>query len=207
MSDESLRCTQISSTTSRQSISLDSHCRESCYDNHTTNTIGHAHEEAELPVEDQNDELASDGYLLRGKQARPSAVNPVAPRRWVPGLARNMPWKFLFVLLGTLSWAGACIGVIFAANDSKVDSWTVSPTVILAILGPLASIMLQYALSCGLVITWWGSALTGTTLATLHRQWDHGTSIVAASTSGRHMDKMALAKIMVLSVFAVNPLL
>ncbi|KAK6224171.1 hypothetical protein LQW54_000320 [Pestalotiopsis sp. IQ-011] len=67
--------------------------------------------------------------------------------------------------------------------------------------------MLQYALSCGLVTIWWNSALNGTTLATLHRQWDHGSSIVAASTSGRHIDKIALAKIMVLSVFAVNPLL
>lgn len=122
MSDESLRCTQISSTTSRHSISLDSHYREFRYDNHAINTIGHAHEEAELPAEDQNDELASDEYLLRDKQAKRPAIESVAPRRWVPGVASNMPWKFLFVLLGTLSWAGACIGVIFAANDSKVDS-------------------------------------------------------------------------------------
>lgn len=149
----------------------------------------------------------SSENLLGNKETRASAGELFESRRWIPGVAKNMPWKFLLVLLGTFVWAVGCIGVIFAADNSKVDSWTISPTVILAILGPLASMMLQYALSCGLIITWWNSALSGTTFGALHRQWDHGTSIVAASTSGRHMDKIALAKIMVLSVFAVNPLL
>lgn len=67
--------------------------------------------------------------------------------------------------------------------------------------------MLQYGLSCGLVITWWNSALSGTTLGTLHKQWDHGTSTWAAITSGKDTDKISLAKFMVMSVFAVNPLL
>ncbi|KAI0149206.1 hypothetical protein BJ166DRAFT_601950 [Pestalotiopsis sp. NC0098] len=177
------------------------------YDNLPINANGLVGEDTELSAGNRNDVSASDETLLWNKDARSSVRAPFALRRWVPGVAQNMPWKFLLVLLGTFAWAGACIGVIYAADDSKVDSWRISPTVILAILGPLASIMLQYALSCGLVIVWWKSALGGTTLGNLHRQWDHGTSVVAASTSGRHMDKIALAKIMVLSVFAVNPLL
>lgn len=123
------------------------------------------------------------------------------------GVGKDPPWSFCLVLLGTIAWFGACIGVIFSANKTKTDSWAVSPTVILAILGPIGSILLQYALSCGLVISWWSSALRGTTLGTLHRQWDHGTSVLAAITAGRHTDRLALAKLIVLSVFAVNPLL
>jgi hypothetical protein len=154
-----------------------------------------------------SDEMASEASYSRNQGTKPPPSKSVASRRWRPGVKANLPWKFILALLGTVAWFGACIGVVYAADKSKTVSWAIAPTVVLAILGPLASIMLQYALSCGLVITWWKSALSGTTLGTLHRQWDHGTSIWAASTSWSHADKIVLAKLMVLSVFAVNPLL
>ncbi|KAK8024374.1 hypothetical protein PG993_012440 [Apiospora rasikravindrae] len=119
----------------------------------------------------------------------------------------NLPWTFALALVSTVAWFSGCIGVIAAADQTRTDSWGVSPTVLLAILGPLGSMFLQYALSCGTAITWWKSALDGTTLGTLHRQWDHGTGVWAAITSGRHADCIALAKVMTLFVFVVNPLL
>ncbi|ORY15613.1 hypothetical protein BCR34DRAFT_558686 [Clohesyomyces aquaticus] len=128
-------------------------------------------------------------------------AEPVASRRWVPGGKVNFPWMFVLALLGTIAWFGGCIEIIFTADNTKVDSWAISPTVILAILGPLGSIIRRYALSCGLVITWWNSALSGTTIGSVHRQWDHGTSVWAATTSRRHMDRISLAKLMVLSLF------
>ncbi|KAK7943385.1 uncharacterized protein PG986_012498 [Apiospora aurea] len=153
-------------------------------------------------------EIARDENHADKQEPRPpTATVPAASRRWETGVMTNLPWTFIIALLGTITWFGGCIGVVSAADRTKTSSWAVSPTVILAILGPLGSMMLQYALSCGLAITWWHSALNGTTLGTLHRQWDHGTSAWAAVTSRTHMDKIAIAKLVVLSVFAVNPLL
>ncbi|KAK8102534.1 hypothetical protein PG984_015680 [Apiospora sp. TS-2023a] len=136
-----------------------------------------------------------------------TTTESAAPRRWNPGFKANLPKTFVLTLLGCALWCGACIGVVVAANRHRADSWKISPTVILAILGPLGSMMLQYSLSCGMAITWWSSALGGTTLGTLHNQWEHGTSVWASATSGRDFDRISLAKLMVLSVFAVNPLL
>ncbi|KAF1347076.1 hypothetical protein BDV97DRAFT_400949 [Delphinella strobiligena] len=67
--------------------------------------------------------------------------------------------------------------------------------------------MLQYGLSQGLVIGWWSLALRGTDVNTLHHRWAHGTSILAAAASGRRFDKLAAAKMIVATAFAVNPLL
>ncbi|KAK7973121.1 hypothetical protein PG988_007255 [Apiospora saccharicola] len=136
-----------------------------------------------------------------------TTTESAASRRWNPGFKANLPKTFVLTLLGCVLWCGACIGVVVAANRHRADSWKISPTVILAILGPLGSMMLQYSLSCGMAITWWSSALGGTTLGTLHSQWEHGTSVWASATSGRSFDRISLAKLMVLSVFAVNPLL
>jgi hypothetical protein len=164
-------------------------------------------ETPQLSAGEVSDEIIDDERPSCKQGAGPPTKKLVASRRWTPGVKVNLPWKFILALIGTVAWFGGCIGVIFAADRTKIDSWAISPTVIMAILGPLGSIMLQYALSDGLVITWWNSALSGTTLGTLHRQWDHGTSVWAAGTAGRHTDKIALAKLMVLFVFAVNPLL
>lgn len=155
----------------------------------------------------EDEEEISHQDLLPQRYHVPAVVESVAVRRWKPGVIPNIPWKFIAVLLGTGIWLGGCIGVVHAADNSNTTSWKVSPAVLLAIIGPLASIMLQYGLSCGLVITWWHTALDGTRIETLHRLWDHGTSALAAGTSGRHMDKIAFAKLLVLSLFAVNPLL
>ncbi|KAH9871762.1 hypothetical protein J1614_006018 [Plenodomus biglobosus] len=165
---------------------------------------GSVEETTELNVGEESQEVSNDETF---PSHQPPGTRTVASRRWTPGITANLPWTFILVLVSTVVWLGGCIWVIFAADKTKIGSWATAPTVILAILGPPGSTMLQYALSYGLVITWWNSALGGTTLGALHRQWDHGNSIWAASTSGRYVDKIALAKIIVLSVFAVNPLL
>jgi len=172
-----------------------------------TELTGHMRETTELSSGDENVEVASNDSLSSNQEAGVPAPKNDTSRPWTPGLWVNLPRSFILVLFGTLAWFGGCIGVIFAADNSKHDSWVIAPTVILAMLGPLGSMLLQYALSCGLVITWWNSALAGTTLGTLHRQWKYGTSTWAAITSGRGMDKISLAKFMVMSIFAVNPLL
>ncbi|KAK7946901.1 uncharacterized protein PG986_011222 [Apiospora aurea] len=104
-------------------------------------------------------------------------------------------------------WVGSCVGVIAAADGTETASWRVSRSVILAILGPLGGAMLQYVMLCGSAVSWWRSALAGTTLGDLHRQWEHGISVWAASTSWRHVDRVAVAKVMTLLIFVVMPLL
>ncbi|KAK8037232.1 hypothetical protein PG991_000578 [Apiospora marii] len=147
------------------------------------------------PAREADNEMARDGSHCCEQEAKPpNATELVAVRSWEPGLMANAPWAFISALLGTIVWFGACIGVVYAADRTRTTSWAIAPTVVLAILGPLGSMLLQYALSRGLAITWWKSALDGTTLGTLHRQWDHGTSVWAATTSGTHIDRDCLGK-------------
>lgn len=211
MADISPISTNLSSARERQNLTTSSQYSHppSWTPRSTGSTIElteHARETTDVSRQ-ENIEVASDESLALNQEAGGESSEKDTSRPWTPGVFANLPWGFMLVLFGTVAWFGGCIGVIFAADKTKTDSWVIAPTVILAILGPLGSMMLQYALSCGLVITWWKSALSGTTLGILHRQWDHGTSTWAAITSGKTMDKIALAKFMVMSVFAVNPLL
>ena len=125
-----------------------------------------------------NNEITSDAKFYEKNWAKYlTAAKGVTPKRWIPGVKSNLPWTLISAFFGTIAWVGACIGVILAAHGTQTTSWAISPTVILAILGPLGSIMLQYALSCGMAITWWNLALSGTTLGALRRQWEFGTSM------------------------------
>lgn len=126
---------------------------------------------------------------------------------WQPGLLQNLPWTVLLALLGVLICVSLYIIVLVLSDGAIQGSWRVEPTVSLAILAPLSNIMLQYGLSQGVVVGWWSLALRGTDVNTLHHRWAHGTSVLAAAASGRRFDKLAAAKMLVATAFAVNPLL
>lgn len=78
---------------------------------------------------------------------------------------------------------------------------------LLGFLASIGSLLLQCALSQGTVVAWWSTALKGTTLATLHRKWEHGVSLFASISAGKHMDRIAVAKVLVCALLAVSPLL
>lgn len=64
--------------------------------------------------------------------------------------------------------------IIITSNGSPVDSWAIQPTVLLAILSSIMTGASAFVLSAGVSITWWRSALHGTSLARLHLIWDRG---------------------------------
>jgi len=80
--------------------------------------------------------------------------------------------------------------------------------VYLAIASASANILLHYALAEGDNVAWWRRSLKdGTTINDLHRYWDYGNSLWAASTSGRHFNLVALASIMAALAPINGPLL
>ena len=102
---------------------------------------------------------------------------------------------------------GACVGVLVLSDGSPVESWIVSPSVLLAIFVAIFNASLRYCLAEGINISWWVGALKGTSVGGLHRTWLHGTSLMGAATAGRNFDLTAAASIVV-AILAINgPLL
>lgn len=96
------------------------------------------------------------------------------------------------------------------SEGDMVETWKVSPTVVLAILSSILNLALSIGLSIGISITWWLSAKRGATLAQLHYIWDRGASrtLWMAFTAGSASSKVALIALVVAAVkFANNPLL
>lgn len=126
---------------------------------------------------------------------------------WQPSLSRA-PWFGLIAMLGALIGVLAAIIVLYVSNNKSIDGWTVQPTVYLAIASAATNIFLPFALTEAVTIAWWRRALQrDTTIADLHRSWEHGQSLWAALTSGRHFNALALASILVAIVPINGPLL
>jgi hypothetical protein len=104
--------------------------------------------------------------------------------------------------------ASACI--ITVSDKQTVASWKVQPTVLLAVLSSVLNLALGTVLSMSVAITWWRSALHGTTLARLHYIWDRGEgySFAPALKAGFDARKVALiAAVIAMVKFVNNPLL
>ena len=127
---------------------------------------------------------------------------------WEPGFFRRAPWLGLIAMLGALIGVLAACSVLFYSNDKPIDTWSVQPTVYLAIASAATSIFLHFALSEAVTVAWWTRALQPkTTIADLHRNWEYGQSLGACLTSGRHFSLIALATVLVALVPINGPLL
>lgn len=117
---------------------------------------------------------------------------------WNPGDIRNAPWAGLLALFGVIICTAGCFAILFSSRDEVVDGWAVlrlSPSVWLAIISTSSSVMLQFALTCGVAITWWHRALKGATVNDLGRTWSFGYSLWSAMTAGRYIDILAVSSI------------
>ncbi|KAI9755176.1 MAG: hypothetical protein M1835_000840, partial [Candelina submexicana] len=98
--------------------------------------------------------------------------------------------------------------ILLASNGQPVASWTVQPTVLLALLTAAVNSLLHFALREGVTVIWWRKAMTeGTTIDDLHHVWEFGTSILAATFAGRQFNRVALASILTTLVVIDAPLL
>ena len=122
---------------------------------------------------------------------------------WVPGKIRRLPWLGLGALSGVVIAIFAALGVLVASNGQPVDSWSVQPTVFLALASAASNILLHFAFLKGVTIAWWGQASkSDNKVGDLHRTWDHGNNLWGAVTAGRRFNVVALACILV----AVTPI-
>jgi hypothetical protein len=126
---------------------------------------------------------------------------------WNSGVVRRIPYSGALALLAVLLCAVADAIILWKSDGQAVQSWSVSPSVLLAILSALANVCLQYAHSQGVVIAWWRKALHGGKLEDLHHYWETGDGVWAAVTSGRGFNLVSLATLVASAVVFDGPLL
>ncbi|KAL8787562.1 MAG: hypothetical protein Q9213_002124 [Squamulea squamosa] len=135
-------------------------------------------------------------------------VIPGKGNPWRPGFFRRAPWLGLSALLGAFAGVVGAVIILYLSDGKPIHSWSVQPTVYLAISSAVTNILLHFALTQAVTVAWWQRALQkDTTIADLHRNWDYGQSLWAALTSGRHFSTIALASILVALVPINGPLL
>ena len=129
------------------------------------------------------------------------------PRSWNTTLLRAGPISGVFSMFLALASIFACLGVLEGSNGAAVESWSVQPSLYLAIFTALANLAMRYACIQGIVIAWWARALRGSTLSQLHWDWRSGTTLIGALTGGRQMGWFGLACIFSTLVTVDGPLL
>jgi Protein of unknown function (DUF3176) len=90
-----------------------------------------------------------------------------------------IPWFAFLSILTCSACIAASIGIVVGSNKKPVLTWKIKiapPAVLLAIVSSIVSITLGFILATGIAITWWRSALYGTTLAGLHYIYNHGSA-------------------------------
>ncbi|KAI9887435.1 MAG: hypothetical protein M1823_000772 [Watsoniomyces obsoletus] len=135
--------------------------------------------------------------------------DPVDARQpWRPGVWTRIPWLGFLALIGVLLGISASIVVLVISNGDPITAWKVQPTVYLAIASTITNVLLHFALTEGVTIAWWTQAMKpGITVNDLHRRWDYGNSLWAATISGKHFNRVALASILVALAPINGPLL
>lgn len=123
---------------------------------------------------------------------------------------QRTPWPTLVLIVLMMICKTALAVIIVVSDGQPVDSWRVSPAVLLALLSSLWSSSLAFVLTMSTTITWWRSASEGATLETLHCIWKRGLSIwhLSALRSSAVVRRVVLvAWIVIISQVAHNSLL
>ncbi|KAI9767113.1 MAG: hypothetical protein M1840_005902 [Geoglossum simile] len=123
---------------------------------------------------------------------------------------RRIPWLVMVLVLIIVACMGASTCIVIVSDKQAVSSWKVQPTVLLAVLSSIFNFALGTTLSMGVAVTWWRSALHGTTLARLHYIWDRGIgySFASAFKAGFDTRRVALVATAIAVVELINnPLL
>lgn len=131
---------------------------------------------------------------------------------WTPGAVRNLPWFALLALLGAVVCMAGAIAVLVSSDGQRADRWPRESTplktsVLLAIFAALANACLRFALSEAGTVAWWVMMLRGGTLSDAHRYWEYQTSTLSAALAGRNTNRVAVACLSAMTLFAVAPLL
>lgn len=87
----------------------------------------------------------------------------------------------------------ASLGVLIGSQGAPTSSWRAEPSIYIAAFTAIANLSVRYACVHGVVITWWTRAIRGSSVAKLHQDWRHGSTLHGALTAGRSTGLLALA--------------
>jgi hypothetical protein len=71
---------------------------------------------------------------------------------WAPGFLRRLPYTGFLALLMVLLCAGADAVVLYKSDGQEVDTWKISPSVLLSVFSATANVCLEYAHAEGVII-------------------------------------------------------
>jgi len=128
-------------------------------------------------------------------------------QQWEPGLWRQFPYRGFSALLFSLFCMAGSIAILYTSDGQLVQHWKLSPTVYLALFTTGANISLRFAFNQGVKISWWYTALNGSTVRDLHHLWLYGDNFWSALFSGRNFNLVALASVATTLVVIDQPLI
>ena len=87
---------------------------------------------------------------------------------------RRIPYFTLLCMLLGVSGMAASLVITIKANQSKVDTWSVAPTVLLSVCAAISTMMVRAAFGSAADIFWWSSVCSkrGVDMEELHAIWD-----------------------------------
>ena len=154
----------------------------------------------------QEKTVSTDNLLRKSPLVRAKVLEPKG-NPWNSGVLRRIPYQGTLALLAVILCAAADGIILWKSDGQEVDTWFVSPSVLLAIFSATANLCLQYARSQGVIIAWWRKAICGGTLHDLNEYWEFGDSILAAGTAGRRINFVAFATLAASAIVLDGPFL
>ncbi|KAE9979303.1 hypothetical protein BLS_009932, partial [Venturia inaequalis] len=169
-----------------------------------TQTPGQSRTEYKTPGYEMFESASADNSS-RYQESKDYSSTSHSP--WRPGFWPRLPIIAILSLFFAMAAAVVMI-VVVARSHGQIADWRVSPAVLLAISAAFANLLMRYALSEGVTLSWWSRSIRpGTKLEDLHNIWASGNYFFAALSSGRAFNLAALACIAV-SLTPINgPLL
>jgi hypothetical protein len=139
-------------------------------------------------------------------------VHAVEGRPWQSGLLKHLPWTGLLSLLAAILCGVGAIVVAHDFDDKLLDHWTirgvtVQPTVLLSVLATVSKACLGYAFATGITISWWRSAVVGTSLHQLHVSHQQSNNLQGLFGKRPKLNSVAVASVATLLLMAEGPLL
>ncbi|KAE9377308.1 hypothetical protein N431DRAFT_331034 [Stipitochalara longipes BDJ] len=128
-------------------------------------------------------------------------------QQWEPGIWRQFPYRGVLALLFSLLCMAGSIAILYRSDGQPVQHWKISPTVYLALFTTGANMSLRFAFNQGVKISWWYSALNGSTVRDLHHLWLYGDTFWSALLSGKNFNLVALASVATTLVVIDQPLI
>ena len=130
---------------------------------------------------------------------------------WRPSFFRTRPLLGLAAVGLAVACSLIALAVLFVSNGQPITTWTLQPTVYLAITTALSNSALAYALLQAILISWWYKVSRGSTIRELELDWETGQSfsrgLGRGLIYGRRIALITVASIAVAIVIIDGPLL